>query len=127
MNFVVQTANAAPNPAASQTYPTQWRHYNAHPHPNPNPAGSSSHTGDRPQTAPAPVVPRFIDVHEYQWSSELVDELSALPPRSTFVGKFSIVSDPAVDNSKRAFTFADQLRARGLFISCVTTLYPHSP
>jgi hypothetical protein len=71
---------------------------------------------------PTPVVPRSTDVQEYQWSSELVDELSALPRRSTFVGKFSIVSDPAVDNSKGAFTFADQLRARGLFISCVTTL-----
>jgi hypothetical protein len=63
-----------------------------------------------------------MDVQEYQWSSELVDELSALPPRSNFVGKFSIVYDPAVDNSKRALMFADQLRDRGLFISCVTTL-----
>ncbi|KAI0289098.1 hypothetical protein BC826DRAFT_1034339 [Russula brevipes] len=115
MNSVVQTANIAPNPAASQAHDPQWRHYNPHPHPNPT--GSSSHTGDRPQTASAPVLPRVMDVQEYQWASELVDELAALPPRSTFMGKFSIVYDPAVDNAKRAFMFADQLRARALFIS----------
>ncbi|KAN0128996.1 hypothetical protein V8E53_013146 [Lactarius tabidus] len=59
-------------------------------------------------------MPHGIDIPEYQWGEELVNALMALPPRSNFVGQFSVVADPDVDNSKRAQMFLDQLRSKGL-------------
>ena len=67
---------------------------------------------------PVSSLPR-VDVPEYQWGEELVDALLALPPRSNFFGQFSVIADPDVDNSKRAQMFQDQLRSKGLPISCV--------
>lgn len=69
---------------------------------------------------------------EYQWSEELIVDLLALPPRSRFAGKFSIVADPAVNNSKCARLFSEQLFARGLpiscdFPSCPPPHHPHHP
>lgn len=62
---------------------------------------------------------RNIDIPEYQWSEELVNALMALPPRSNFVGQFSVIADPDVDNPKRAQMFLDQLRSKGLPTSYV--------
>ena len=83
------------------------------------------HGNYRPPTVlPAPqLMSSFTcgrDVPEYQWSEELVNTLMALPPRSNFVGQFSVVADPDVDNSKRAQMFLDQLRSKGLPTSYVS-------
>jgi len=86
------------------------------------PTGRSPAISDQPQTPTTPVVPQVIHVPEFQWSDELIDQLSSLPPRSRFVGKFSVIADPEVDNARRASMFADQLRARGVPISCVVTI-----
>jgi hypothetical protein len=80
-------------------------------------------TSDQPQPIPASAPPQSIHVPEFQWSDELIDELSAMPPRSNFLGKFSVVADPAVDNPNRAHMFADELRARGIPISCVAIFF----
>ena len=93
------------------------------------PTGSSQTASGQPRTAPTLVAPQAIHVPEFQWSDELIDQLSVLPPRSRFVGKFSVIADPAVDNAMRAHMIADQLRARGIPISCVVTTilsYPHA-
>jgi len=60
-------------------------------------------TSHRPKDTPRLMssLPRDIDIPEYQWGEELVDTLLALPPRSNFFGKFSVIADPDVDNSKR--------------------------
>jgi len=88
------------------------------------PTGSSQSTSDQPRTAPTLVAPRTIHVPEFQWADELIDQVLALPPRSRFVGKFSVIADPEVDNVRRAQMFADQLRARGIPISYVVTIFP---
>ena len=90
------------------------------PAPAPPQQQRSQTTSDQPRTAPATLVaPQTIHVPEFQWSDELIDELAALPPRSRFLAKFSVIADPAVDNARRAQMFADQLRARGIPMSCV--------
>jgi len=73
-------------------------------------------TSHRPKDTPRLMssLPRDIDIPEYQWGEELVDTLLALPPRSNFFGKFSVIADPDVDNSKRAQMFLDQIRSEGL-------------
>jgi len=55
-----------------------------------------------------------VPVLEYQWWDELANDLSTRPPGSNFIGKFSIVADPAVNNSARAFVCANQLHAHGI-------------
>jgi hypothetical protein len=92
---------------------------------NPNglPTGGSrphAATSDQPQpqSVSASAVPKdFVHIPEFQWSDELLDRISELQPRSTFLGKFSVVADPAVSNASRAYMFAEQLRARGIAIS----------
>lgn len=83
-----------------------------------HPTGTSQLSGGTPRPAPVPFTPPRIIVPEYQWCDELVDEFAALPPRSNFVGKFSIVRDPQVDNPARADIFLSQLRAKGSPASC---------
>jgi hypothetical protein len=123
----------APNPGPS-TFPqapslsAPPRHYRSGHDQSRVPTGSSQTTRGQPRTAPSLVVPQAIHVPEFQRSDELIDHLSALPPRSRFVGKFSVIADPAVDNTRRAHMIADQLRARGIPISCVvTTILAHPP
>jgi hypothetical protein len=77
---------------------------------------SSQLPRDAPQLMSS--LPYDIDIPEYQWGEELVNALMALPPRSNFVGQFSVVADPDVDNSKRAQMFLDQLRSKGLPTTC---------
>ena len=60
---------------------------------------------------------------QFQRSDELVDALSVLAPRSEFIGRFSIVADPAVSNIMRARMFADHLRAKALPISYATSSF----
>lgn len=115
----------APNPGFS-TFSSQapslsapLQHYPSGPDHSKLQARSSQTTSDEPRTAPALVAPQTIHVPEFQWSDELIDQLLALPPRSRYVGKFSVIADPAVDNTRRAQMFAGQLRARGMPISCV--------
>ena len=64
-------------------------------------------------------LPRHINIPEYQWADELVDALLTLPPRSNFFGQFSVITDPDVDNPKRAQMFLHKLRSKGLPISYV--------
>lgn len=122
----------APNPGPS-TFPqapslsAPPQHYRSGHDQNRLPTESSQTTRGQPRTAPTPVVPQAIHVPEFQRSDELIDQLSALPPRSRFVGKFSVIADPAVDNTRRAHMIADQLRARGIPISCVVTTIPAHP
>jgi hypothetical protein len=100
-----------PSQTAGSAYPTPPAHY--------RPAGSSQPSGSVPQTAPTPSAPsRTVHVPEYQTCDELVAELIALPPRSNFLGQFSVIPDPKVDNLTRAHMFETQLRAKGLPISC---------
>jgi len=61
-------------------------------------------------------------VPEYQWGPELVAALLVLRPRSNFLGKFSVIANPDVDNATRAQMFVDQVRSNGLRISYVVTL-----
>ncbi|KAI0275746.1 hypothetical protein BGY98DRAFT_1098640 [Russula aff. rugulosa BPL654] len=87
----------------------------------PSHSGDSSATSrlanDQPRRTSASTAPPRVEAIEYQWSEELVADLLALPPRSRYVGKFSIVADPAVNNSTRAHLFARQLHARAVPIS----------
>ncbi|KAI0247380.1 hypothetical protein BJV78DRAFT_1285612 [Lactifluus subvellereus] len=78
-----------------------------------HPTGTPQLSGGTPRTAPGSPASQVIRIPEYQWCDELIDELTALPPRSNFIGKFSIISDPQVDNPARAHAFLDQLRAKG--------------
>ena len=113
------TFSQAPNLSAPpQHYPSGHDHSRL-------PTGRSPAISDQPQTSPTTVAPQTIVVPEFQWSDELIGQLSALPPRSRFVGKFSVIADPEVDNAKRANMFADQLRARGIPISCVVAILPY--
>ena len=70
------------------------------------------------QTTPAFTVPRPVHIPEYQCSDELFNEMLAQPPCPNFMGTFSVVADPAVDNLKRARMLVDQLRASGVPIPC---------
>lgn len=88
-------------------------------------SGSSPLANDQPRRTSTPAVPRPAEAIEYQWSDELIEALLALPPRSSYIGTFSIVADPAVNNSTRVRLFADQLRARAVHISCVVP--SHAP
>jgi hypothetical protein len=94
-----------------------------------DPSGSSPLANDQPPVEPrrtsASTVPR-PGAMEYQWSDELIEALLALPPRSRYIGKFSIIPDPKVDNSTRARMFVDQLHARAVLISCVVPSRPPS-
>ncbi|KAH9957595.1 hypothetical protein BC827DRAFT_650783 [Russula dissimulans] len=65
-------------------------------------------------TTPVFSVPQSTPVPEYQWWDELANDLSARPPGSNFVGKFSIVADPAMNNPTCALTYANQLHAHGV-------------
>lgn len=95
-----------------------------------DPSGSSN---DQPRRTSASTVPRPVGATEYQWSDELIEALLALPPRSRYIGKFSIIADPTVNNSTRAHLFATQLHAGAVPISCVvpscrplpTSFLPH--
>ncbi|KAI9457330.1 hypothetical protein BJY52DRAFT_1273041 [Lactarius psammicola] len=82
-----------------------------------------------PRGAPVPVssLPHRVNVPEYQWGEELVDALLALPPRSNFLGQFSVIADPDVDNFKRAEMFQDQVRSKGLPISGTQRPVSHNP
>ncbi|KAF8468628.1 hypothetical protein DFH94DRAFT_776144 [Russula ochroleuca] len=82
-----------------------------------NPIGSSPPGNNQPRTTPASTVQPSVPVIEYQRSDELIDALSVLPPCSNFIGKFSVVADPAVNNSRRAHMFANQLHDRAIPIS----------
>jgi hypothetical protein len=82
---------------------------------------------DQPRRTSAPTVPPPAEAIEYQWSDELIADLLELPPRSVFMGKFSIVADPAVNNSTRAHLFAGQLHARAVPISCDVPSLPPFP
>lgn len=91
-----------------------------------DPSGSTTLANDQPRRISASTEPRPPGAIEYQWSDELIEALLALSPRSKYIGKFSIIPDPKVDNSARAYMFVDQLRARGVPISCVVPSLPHS-
>ena len=126
---VTMTPNPGPSTfpqAPSLSAPSQ--HYRSWHDQSRLPTGTSQTTRAQPRTAPTLVAPQAIHVPEFQRSDELIDQLLALPPRSRFVGKFSVIADPAVDNARRAHMIADQLRARGIPISCVvTTILAHPP
>ncbi|KAH9961868.1 hypothetical protein BJV74DRAFT_346414, partial [Russula compacta] len=83
-------------------------------------------TSDQPRTTPASTIPRPVNIPEYQWSDELINELLAQPPRPNFMGKFSVVADPAVDNPKRARMLVEELRAKGAPIPDREHLKPSS-
>jgi len=68
-------------------------------------------------------VPQSVRVPEYQWWDELANDLSKRPPGSNFVGKFSIVADPAVNNSTRALVCANELHAHGVPFLCVASTH----
>jgi hypothetical protein len=86
----------------------------------PRPRGTPASTSTSASASNRPTERHpIIHVPEFQSSDELVDKLSALPPGSNFLGKFSVVADPAVDNPKRAQMFADKLRVEGVPILCV--------
>jgi hypothetical protein len=86
-------------------------------------ASRTNATTNQPRmTSTSAVPPESIHVPEFQWSDELVDHLLELPPRSTFLGKFSVIADPMVSNGSRAYMFIDQLRARELPISYASSL-----
>ncbi|KAF8489530.1 hypothetical protein F5888DRAFT_1638534 [Russula emetica] len=82
-----------------------------------DPSGSSRLANDQPQRTSTSTVPQPAEAIEYQWSDELIEALLTLPPRSRYIGMFSIIADPAVNNSTRAHLFADQLHARVVPIS----------
>jgi hypothetical protein len=92
-----------------------------------DPSGSSPLANDQPRRTSTSAVPRPAEPIEHQWSDELIEALLALPPRSRYIGTFSIVADPAVNNSTRARLFEDQLRARAVHISCVVPSHFPSP
>jgi hypothetical protein len=112
------TSSQAPGPTA----PLE-RHSNEPSHSG-DLSESSRLANDQPRRTPAPTVPPPTEAIEYQWSEELVEDLLALPPRSVFIGEFSIVADPAVNNSTRAHLFAGQLHARAVPISCDVPSFP---
>ena len=85
---------------------------------------TSASTVPQPQPQPQPQPPPSKPI-EYQWSDELIEALLALPPRSGYLGKFSVIADPTVNNSTRARLFTSQLHARAVRISCVVP--PHFP
>lgn len=94
----------------------------------------SKSSNDQPRRTSASAVPPPVGATEYQWSDELIEALLALPPRSRYIGKFSIIADPEVDNTTRAHLFATQLHARAVPISCVVPsrrpashLFPFTP
>jgi len=89
-----------------------------------DPSASSRLANDQPRRTSASTAPRPAGALEYQWSDELIEALLALPPRSRYIGKFSIIADPAVNNSTRAHLFADQLRTSAVSISCVVPPAP---
>jgi hypothetical protein len=96
-------------------------HHSNEPSHHGDPSESSRLVNDQPRRTSASTAtpPRPPGAIEYQWSDELIEALLALPPRSRYIGKFSIVADPAVNNSTRAHLFTDQLHARAVPMSCV--------
>ena len=109
------TLSQAPGPTAPLDHHSNGPSHHGDPSQlaNEQPRRASASTASRP--------PRTI---EYQWSDELIEALLALPPRSKYIGKFSIIADPAVDNSARANLFAAQLQSRSVPISCVIPSRP---
>ncbi|KAI0294906.1 hypothetical protein B0F90DRAFT_1753743, partial [Multifurca ochricompacta] len=81
---------------------------------NPPQTMSNTHFNSRYPSIPVP---------EYQWEDELVVDLLAIPPRLNFLGKFSTISDPKVNNLMRATMFADRVRIKGLPILCVIHIF----
>ncbi|KAI0296775.1 hypothetical protein B0F90DRAFT_1745156 [Multifurca ochricompacta] len=81
---------------------------------NPPQTMSNTHFNSRYPSIPVP---------EYQWEDELVVDLLAIPPRLNFLGKFSTISDPKVNNLMRATMFADRVRIQGLPILCVIHIF----
>jgi hypothetical protein len=107
------TSSQAPGP----TDPPD--HHSNEPSHRGDPSGSSPLANDQPRRTSTSTVPRPAEAIEYQWSDELIEDLLALPPRSRYIGTFSIIADPAVNNSTRVRLFADQLHARAVHMSCV--------
>jgi len=93
-----------------------------------DPLAGSRLANDQPRQTSTSTVPQpqAAETIEYQRSDELIDALLALPPRSRYIGMFSIVADPTVNNSTRAHLFAGQLHARAVPISCVSPSPPLS-
>jgi hypothetical protein len=106
------TSSQAPGPTAPLD------HHSNEPSHSGDSSATSQLANDQPRRTSASTAPPRVEAIEYQWSEELVADLLALPPRSRYVGKFSIVADPAVNNSTRAHLFARQLHARAVPISC---------
>lgn len=116
------TSSQAPGPATPL-----GRHSNGRSHSG-DVSESSQFANDQPRQASTSSVPPPTEAIEYQWSDELIEDLLELPPRSVFNGKFSIVADPAVNNSTRAHLFAGQLHAKAVPISCdIPFLIPFLP
>jgi hypothetical protein len=119
--------DVAPNKARHSMSSQVSRPFASHPLPLPSERNHNGlPTGPRPPPAPldqlrstssSATPTNTVHIPEFQWSDELVGSLSELPPRSAFLGKFTVVADPAVGNANRAYMFADQLRARGILIS----------
>lgn len=110
------TSSQVPGPIAPNQLPSK-RNPNGLPTGDPRPQAATS---EQPQWTSASAIPTdSLHITEFQYSDELVDCLSQLRPRSTFLGKFSVVADPEVGNASRAYMFAEQLRARGLAMSYV--------
>lgn len=107
--------------------PDHQRDHPSEPDRHGDPVGSSRLGNNQPTTTSASTTLHPVPVILYQWSDELIDALSRLPPCSNFIGKFSVVADPAVNNPMRTNMFANQLRARGIPISYAAfALFPQS-
>lgn len=92
----------------------------------PGPSSRPTNGQLEPRTTPAAQPPSLqlqATEQQFQWPDELADALSVLPAGSEFIGRFSIVADPAVSNIMRARMFADHLRAKAVPISCAASFF----
>jgi hypothetical protein len=112
------TSSQAPGPTAFINH-----HFNEPSH-YVDPSGNPRIANAQPPRASTSDTARPPETIEYQWPDELIAALLALPPRSRYIGKFSIVADPVVNNSTRAHLFANQLHARAAPISCGVSSFP---
>ena len=112
------TSSHSQGPASGQSAPLD--HGSSDHRPGPS---RPTTNGRQPRTTTPAAQPLRLQATErqFQRSDELVDALSVLAPRSEFIGRFSIVADPAVSNIMRARMFADHLRAKALPISYATS------